>query len=217
MNHVGRGEALGVQEDRGRRGGLERFSRIASADPRAWSAGRTARAGVSRWRSWAAVLARCSVIRLLSSVWQRARATVLVGCSASRAARRVLMECHLTPESHAAVVCCPSICLGRNPCDQVKVVDRASAELWVLPGCLAEPRAQTESVPSALLVAGSEMSFVSTGASGSQAASLRQVSIYVLSGSPPARRDAELHGSPVEFEAVQLTAGARAWVVHSCP
>jgi hypothetical protein len=30
-------------------------------------------------------------------------------------------------------------------------LDRAPAELWLLPGCLAEPNAQTESVPSALV------------------------------------------------------------------
>jgi hypothetical protein len=52
----------------------------------------------------------------------------------------------------------------------------------------------------------SEMGFVSTGtgASGSRAASLRHFSIYVLSGSPPAQRDAELHGRPVGVEADQL-------------
>jgi hypothetical protein len=47
-----------------------------------------------------------------------------------------------------------------------------------------------------------EMGFVSTGASSSRAASLRHFS--VLSGSPPAQRDAELHGRPVGVEADQL-------------
>jgi hypothetical protein len=50
----------------------------------------------------------------------------------------------------------------------------------------------------------SEMGFVSTvtGASGSRAASLRHFS--VLSDSPPAQRDGELHGRPVGVEADQL-------------
>jgi hypothetical protein len=72
-------------------------------------------------------------------------------------------------------------------------LDRPPAELWVLPGCLAEPSDHTESVPSHVCAC-SEMEFVSTGASGSRAASLRQIS--VLSGSPTAQLDAELHDRP---------------------
>jgi hypothetical protein len=93
------------------------------------------------------------------------------------------------------MVWCPSYLLGNNRRDQVMASGRyrAPAELRVLPGCLAEPSDHTESVPSHVCAC-SEMDFVSTGASGSRAASLRHFS--VLSGSPPAQRDAELHDRP---------------------
>jgi hypothetical protein len=99
-------------------------------------------------------------------------------------------------------------------------LDRAPAELWVLPGCLAEPSAQTESVPSAL-VWRVEMGFVSTGASGSRAACCVCCELApflsVLSGSPPAQRDTKLHGRPVEVESDQLELAREVVPVGVCP
>jgi hypothetical protein len=62
------------------------------------------------------------------------------------------------PESaEGAMVRCPSCLLGRNAAIVATRwwhLDRPPAELWVrivLPGCLAESSAQTESIPSALV------------------------------------------------------------------
>jgi hypothetical protein len=52
----------------------------------------------------------------------------------------------------------------------------------------------------------SEMDFVSTGQAPAVAELRASPFLSVLSGSPPARRDAELHGRPVQSEADQLEA-----------
>jgi hypothetical protein len=94
-------------------------------------------------------------------------------------------------------------------------LDRAPAELWVPPCCL-EPSAQTESVPSTLVRRWA--SFVRRWASFSQApavAELQACAISLcLSGSPPAQRDTELHGRPVDVEAYSISWSSR---MRSCP
>jgi hypothetical protein len=78
-------------------------------------------------------------------------------------------------------------------------LDGAPAELRILPGCLAEPGIQTESAPSALFGDGLRFHRRQREPSCELAPLL-----YVLSGSPPAQRDTELHGRPVGVEVDQL-------------